>query len=257
MEESDALRKAQGLLNKAADPSCTDEERELLEDKAFEIISKYGIDAALAFAKAEVRSKPTKREFEVIGAQCKYRVHAASYIAEACRVRAVIVRNRQHGARQGWGAAEIRNRRTLVIIGFESDIDIFEMLWTSLQLQGMREVAKIKKTTVMEGPGGYIATSSTHSTKAMRNSFWMGFGQRVRDRIIEANKKSSSAPGTDLVLYDRAKEVDEAMNEMYPKLGTLNDNIDSGLGYNLGREAGDRANIHDKAELSKRQGELT
>jgi hypothetical protein len=243
MEESDALRKAQGLLNKSMDATVSEEERELLQAKAFDIIKKFGIDEAMLNAKADVKQKPVQKDFFITGAQAKYRVNAFANIGEACHCRVLT---------QNFGDRWVRNQRRVIVFGFESDVAVLEMLWTSLQLQGMKEVAQIKD----ERPK-YEQYYDKNQTKAMRNSFWQGFGQQIAKRLIEAEQKVSE-PGTDLVLYDRSKAVDEAVDAAFSKLKKPDPyQVAHSEGFFAGVVAGQRANIHDKAEVQNKQRELT
>jgi hypothetical protein len=242
MEHHDALRKAQNILNLAADPKTSDAERENYQNIAFDLVEKFGIDAAMLNAKASIKQKPSRREFCIDGAQAKYRMHALNNIGHACRCRML---NQNHG--NYWQ----RNSRTVIAFGFESDLDILEMLWTSLQLQGMQEVIKLKDTRPK-----WEQQWDKNQTKAMRNSFWMGFGYKIRARLEEA-QKGNSTPGTDLVLFDRSKEVDDAVNEAFPKLrAPTKYEIASHEGLLHGYVAGERANLYDKTEVRNNQREL-
>jgi hypothetical protein len=248
MEQNDALRKAQGLLNMAADQSISEQERESFQDKAFDLIEKFGIDQALLNAKAEIKQKPTHMTFTITGAQARYRVVAFNSIAKALHCRSV---------NTNYGSSYYRNIHEVEVFGFESDLNILVMLWTSLQLQGFQEVKQIKGEVevVFAGLG---TVKKKVSTKAKRNSFWVGFGYKLMHRIEEAEKRVATEPGTDLVLYNRDQEVEDAKNAAYPDLKKGKDfEIASKAGFAAGLEAGERANIHDKAEVKNTQRELS
>src|SRR5258705_13011736 len=72
------LAKVRKLLAKAEDPGCTPEEAAALNDKAAELIAKYGMDAALLAAADPLRDPVGDR---VIAVQSPYALDKAGLLA--------------------------------------------------------------------------------------------------------------------------------------------------------------------------------
>ncbi len=186
--DSTVLRRVRGLLAKAEDPACTPEEAAAFSAKAEALIAKHAVDEALLEAR-EHRGRPTTRlvEFPAPYAKPKGQLLAGIAGAYGCRVL----------SRAGEG---------YTVIGYRSDIDAVEMLFTSLLVQG--------------------AHGCTSGDRSFRSSYWYGFANRVVRRVRAQRERSvadadsadrgDGNPGAAVVLADRSGEVDRYAHEQFP-----------------------------------------
>ncbi len=106
---------------------------------------------------------------------------------------------------------------TLVLVGYESDVEFVEMLWTSLcvQLDVAHDVAKRNKREWVNG-------------RTFRSNFNSGFVSEAWHRLREMSKENELAieqaaeergqPGTSLVLRNREKDVADFLQADVGKL---------------------------------------
>ena len=230
------LAKIRGLLNKAEDPSCTPQEAETLTAKAAELMAKYAIDEAMVDA---ARARP---------AQAKVTQRTISFAREDYALRKITLlytiarAHRCQAIRTGRGESP-----GLIIFGFESDLDLSEMLYTSLLVQAQRALAKAD-------------VPYFDNARSFRTSWWAGYTVRIAARLSEANRKAeaeSAAPGTALVLADRSVQVRSAYDEAFPKrrTGRVGGGT-SGSGYRHGDAAGRTADIGGAKLGSRSAGAL-
>lgn len=130
--KADILRKVRGLLDTAASFQQTGnyEAAESYQAKADEMMMRYAIaEAELAFARpANEREKPVFRDYDY-EAQGFGDVsqQLASTFSELCRTVGIM--------RVDW------SWKTAKLIGYAADLDYLDLLWTSLKLQMVSELA--------------------------------------------------------------------------------------------------------------------
>lgn len=212
------LNKVRALLTQAEDPAATAEEAEAFSRKAEELIAKYAIDLALLESQPERKGKPVTVRWEMPEGYTKAKVSLLTGIGMTHNVR-VIQSNRPDG-------------RRLILVGFESDLALVELLYTSLLVQG-----------------NHALMQASRSDRSFRTSFWYGFAYRVYERMdemrsraeYEATKESTS---TELVLLSRKDEVDRAVEDEFPRLRKgANGRVGSPEGFGSGQAAADRADL--------------
>ena len=206
------LRKVRALLAKAESPACTPEEAEVYSARATELVAKYSIDQALLESKSDLGIKPISRTFTAPAPYSKPKMHLAGFIARAYGL-STVVRN---------------STDTFTLVGFQSDLDAFDLLYTSLLVQG--------------------TLASTRGDKSYRTSFWLAYGQRLAQRLTAQRQQAVSDSGgtsTALVLVDRKKEVDRAFNAEFAGKLTKSapSRFTSSGGIAAGRAAADRADL--------------
>lgn len=227
------LATIRGLLAKAESTEF-EGERDALNAKAQELISRYGIDEALLAAESTERSTVGERFLVVEGSYLRDKrqfLHAI-YTALNCQTFAL-----DHG-----------RFIKVTVFGYDSDLDRAELLYTSLLLQAMTGM-KDPKLTGWSGP----------ATMANRRVWLLGFRQIVRARIVEAERRATveaqeDHPGTStaLVIRDRAALVKNAYDEFVDEFKSDGGKVRhsrstySGRGYALGKAAGQRADIGGK-----------
>jgi hypothetical protein len=219
------LEKVRKLLAKAEDPACTREEAEALTAKAAELIGKYGIDQALLDAAAGGRPQTVgNRLVELHPPYLREKAHLLHVVASSLRCRSVRL---QHRTRDGL-------RISMHLFGFESDVAGVELLFASLLVQAARGV--------LADP-----VPPHEQVAAWRRSWLIGFSSAVAHRFAEADERNRAAtadqPGTALVLADRGRAVDVAVDEQYPDLRTARPRRLTGGGFEAGNAAGHRADL--------------
>ena len=232
------LAKVRKLLAKAADPATTPEESESYTAKAAALVAAYGIDQAL-LAEADPGRDPVGDR--VIGLDAPYAADKAdllSTIAAELRCRAV-----RRITPKVDGGKEIE----LHLFGHASDLERAEVLFTSLLLQAVRDLTR---TPIPRG----------QHAAAFRRSWLAGFTIAITQRLRDAERRATAEAGprfaaagssAALVLADRAALVTDAMEHAYPRLRTARPRVLSGAGRRHGWEAGQRADIGDRARLAR------
>ena len=221
------LDKVRKLLAKAEDPACTREEAEALTAKAAELIAKYGIDQAM-LAAAEAAGTPQtvdNRQVELAPPYLREKAHLLHVVAGSQRCRSVRL--------EGRGPEGLRI--SMHVFGFQSDVAGVELLFASLLVQAARGL--LAETVP---PGQQVA--------AWRRSWLAGFASAVGHRFAETDRRSRDGeeertPGVALVLADRQRAVDRAVEEQYPLLTRGRARRLTGGGFAAGKEAGRRADL--------------
>ena len=220
------LEKVRKLLAKAEDPGCTPEEAAALNDKAAELIAKYGVDQALLAAATPGVDPVGDR---VVTIHAPYAIDKAALLGTvAMALRCRSVRAKQSGA-QGYVY-------TMHLFGFASDLERTELLYTSLLVQASYGLAA-------------AGIPANEPAAMFRRSWLAGFTHAVGVRLREAEQRASEAaasgsgPSVALVLADRSGQVDRRMAESYPRLGMAPPRRLAGSGAHRGYAAGQRADL--------------
>ncbi len=223
------LEKVRKLLAKAEDPGCTPEEAAALNDKAAELVAKYGVDMALLAAASPENDHVGDRVIAVLAPYALDKSGLLGTIAGALRCRSVRRKEWINGA----------SAYAMHLFGFASDLERTELLYTSLLVQASYGLAA-------------APVPPWETPAAFRRSWLLGFTQAVGKRLREAEQRASSQASTsrdrtatsvELVLADRGDRVDRRVAEIYPQLGTAAPRRLMGSGSMGGYEAGQRADL--------------
>jgi len=216
------LEKIRKLLAKAEDPGCTPEEAAALNDKAAELIAKYGVDRALLAVDAPETDPVGDRVITVEAPYALDKSGLLATIARALRCRSV---RRKEWTGTGYGY-------TMHLFGFSSDLERTDLLYTSLLVQAAYGLAA-------------APVPPWESAAAFRRSWLEGFTYAVGNRLKQAEERAAttSGPSTALVLADRGGRVDRRVDEVYPRLRTSAPRRLQGSGVADGYEAGQRADL--------------
>lgn len=224
------INRVRGCLALAEDEGATEAERENATIRAAEIMAKFSIDAAMLQAEADVRAVPCDRVVNFPDPYAKQHMFLYVEILRAFGGDAVVIdsprRYRQN------------NGITLQVYAFEAELTMVDILYTSLLLQGVNQ--------------SKVVPSYEHA-KTWRVSFWQGYTSVIRRRLAEAHKTvtDSSSAGTALVLRERGDQVAKRIREEHGKLGQYRGSqARSAHGFTSGREAGNRANLHNNKEAA-------
>lgn len=228
------LARIRALLSKAEHPSTPPPEAEAMSEKAAELMARYAIDRALVDTAAAGGAAPIGRVVLVPAPYAVPKSVLLSKVASAYRVRTVVARERAGDGRQ------------CTLVGFGPDLDLVEMLFTSLLLQA---------STAMR-----LASRDQWRVKAFRPAFLMGYAGVIGARIQAAQQRTvddehpRGAVSTALVLADRQHAVDRTMAEMFPRLGRLRTSVSDGGGWHAGRVAGSRADLSPRRDAVRSTG---
>jgi len=202
------LGRVRKLLAKAEDPSCTPEEAAALNDKAAELIAKYGVDRALLASTGEVQDEVGDRVMVLPDPYARDKARLLVRVAAPLRVRVIF----NTGA-----SRHIRGFR-VHLFGFTADLDRVEILFTSLLVQASFGMASARPA------GDWWRDPTPSQVAAFRRDWLTGFGAKVHQRLSasedrakqEAAREGSS--GMELVFVGRNAAVDTAIQTAYPKL---------------------------------------
>lgn len=233
------LEKIRALLAKAESTEFP-EEAYSLQAKAQELMTRYAIEDIELQKLNPGRTDTIVTVFlNVIGpyALAKGDILAAVTRNNRCRLihpnRLTQIRDENGDIQKGVG--------TFRIYGFESDVNLVQMAFTSLLIQA--------NTEMLDSELDRITSASTvvHG-KTWRNSFLKGYAYGVNERLRKAtadatNAANLSAPGTGLVLVDRKKAVDDFISANLRTSKRSTASAISGAGYGAGKAAADRADV--------------
>lgn len=247
------LDKIRALLDKAESTATMfPAEAEALTAKAIELMERYRIDEAMIqdAAPLQDRGKIVEVEFSVgAGPYVNARVQLAYEVAKAHSVK-TLISNDYAG-------------KTVYLIGYETDVFVTEMLYTSLLVQATKALksqdVKSKKRTFEHG-------------RTFTLSFLISFASRIGERLREANKVVSddvdstsdgqSKRSVALVLADRSDDVEAEVMRRYGKVPPARPHSGgkSYNGYVAGRVAADGADLSMDRRITNNKttrGEIT
>lgn len=234
------LSKVRKLLALAEDPGATPAEAEAFTAKATRLMAAYGIDQALLAHATPHGTQIASR-----------RIHVdAPYARDKCSLAAAIALHSRCQAVQSRRGTEF----SMHIFGTDADLIFVEILFTSLLLQGTRDLARAPVPA-----GEHVA--------AYRRSWWAGFRSAISLRLAAVERESvqeaerERQPGqasTALVLADQSRAAEAAMAQAYPHLRNARRRSLTGGGIGDGYASGERANLnaHNNVDASGR-GQLT
>jgi Protein of unknown function (DUF2786) len=221
------LDRVRKLLAKAEHPGTPVEEAQAFSAKASELMAAYAIDQALVEAALDGSGQPSAatpivREIEVDPPYAMPRAVLLDRVGRAHRVRTVI------GPDAGSG------RRRCTLVGFPVDLDIVEVLFTSLLLQA--STAMLHASADMDRP------------KAFRRAFLLAYADVIGARLAAGREQTDAEadrgrPGAALVLADRSGKVEALFEREFPHLRRMRMTTTSGGGLSAGRAAGARADL--------------
>ena len=217
------LTRIRALLAKA-EATGFPEEAEALSAKAQELMARHSIDEALLDAQAPAKDEP--------GA-CRIGVEAPYEQAKAVLLDAVAGANH---CRAVWNEAFGFS----TVVGFEGDLEVVELLYTSLLVQA---------TTAMTRAEAAQRAGGRRRTKTFRQSFLAAYAHRIGDRLAQA---AGTQVTDDLlpVLATREVAVTDRVDAMFPETTTTRlRGVTDEAGWTQGAEAADRAQVRARPPL--------
>jgi Protein of unknown function (DUF2786) len=228
------LRRVRGLLAKAESTEHA-QEAEALMAKAQELMTRYSIERAVAESVQPAARVPVSRR---VWPESPY-VHA-----KALLITAVANANNCRAVRSpAWGF--------VTIVGHAADLDVVELLTTSLLVQATR---------AMMQTGPRTSRTGTSRTRSFRQSFLVAYAERIGERLRESahateTSYDSSHDGELVpVLATRREAVQDQVAALFPDLVQRRISVSHVDGWHAGRAAADRARFDVHESLTARAG---
>ncbi|HEV2809851.1 MAG TPA: DUF2786 domain-containing protein [Acidimicrobiales bacterium] len=225
------LEKVRALLAKA-ESTTFPEEAEALSSKAQELMARHSIDEAMVGSGAAARADdaPTGVRVPVDDPYAGAKSMLLSEVASANRCRAVWSK--------GLGFS--------TVVGFESDLEFVEVLYTSVLVQA---------TSAMVAAGSRVDRSGRSRTRSFRQAFLTAYATRIGHRLRAAEAASQAAAAEEYgdallpVLADRSAAVRAAEAEAFPGAVSRSVSISNGEGWAAGSAAADLASLSGRTEV--------
>jgi hypothetical protein len=233
--DASKLARVRALLAKAESTEFV-AEAEAFTAKAAELMATYGIEDAHLAAAGDKTDEIIQYRFEIDSPYSSGKAALLSAIAQPLRCKTI-----QYSYK---GSSAVTYA---IALGYRSDIERVELLYTSLLLQAASQVKYQRPDDTAMG--------RVESVSAYRRAWFLGFAQIVRARLREAEARAVAqhareatptpgAPSTELVLADRTTQVRAAFEETFGKPKMVKSRYSSVNGYQDGREAGRRADLN-------------
>ncbi|MGI9033076.1 MAG: DUF2786 domain-containing protein [Acidimicrobiales bacterium] len=225
------LERVRALLAKA-ESTAFPEEADALTTKAQELMGRHAIDQAMVDAGSQGTS--TSIAGWRLGVDDPYAAAKSlllARIADANRCRAV------------W----TKHLGFSTVFGDQSDLEMVEILFTSLLVQG---------TEAMLHAGRAIDRAGRPRTRSFRQSFLVAFASRIGERLhatmAQVVAEGAQRHGEALlpVLASRAEEVEEAVTAAYPHMVERGLAVSNYSGWAAGRAAAELASLAVGEELA-------
>nr|WP_256252140.1 DUF2786 domain-containing protein [Streptomyces sp. yr375] len=225
-DHSRMLTRIRALLAKA-EATGFPEEAEALTAKAQELMARHSVDEALLDAQAPDPDAP--------GA-CRIGVEPPYEQAKAVLLDAVADANH---CKAVWNEPFAFS----TVVGFEADLEVVELLYTSLLVQAQSAMARAEAA---QRAGG------RKRTKTFRQSFLAAYAHRIGARLGEITVAAETRVTADLlpVLASREVAVNAATDRMFPEtVSTRLRGVTDEAGWTEGAEAADRARVQSRPRL--------
>ncbi len=226
------LATVRGLLAKA-ESTTFDQEADALTAKAQQLMARHAIDLAMIDAGAPSVSGVVARRVHVEDPYFEAKAVLLTVVAEANRCSAVMA----------------THLGIVTVFGFPADLDITELLFTSLLTQA---------TSSMVAAGRSVDRTGTSRTKSFRRTFIIAFALRVGERLREAAEVAADDARTTFggsllpVLASRNEQVMAHQTEVFPNVRTTRSSISNAAGWHAGRTAADNATLNAHVSISTR-----
>jgi hypothetical protein len=216
------LARVRALLAKA-ESTTFPEEAEALSAKAQELMSRYSLERMVRDGLGSVASDPypaAARRLWLDNPYVAAKALLVGAVAEANRCRSVL------SEKLGF----------TTVLGDEVDLEIVELLSTSLLVQATR---------AMVAAGSQITRGGQSRTRSYRQSFLIAYATRIGERLNTARNAGSAAVadrGQLLpVLAARERAVDDLFESLFPQSVSRSYSVGNAAGWHAGRAAADLA----------------
>jgi hypothetical protein len=214
------LGRIRALLAKA-EATTFEAEADAFTSKAQDLMTRHAIDAAVLQA---------ADHHDLRGDVVVRRVHLDNpYATEKLDLLAVV--SRSNGVKTVWNDG----LGFATLVGLPIDLDLTELLFTSLLVQATRAV------------GDAASASANTRSRSFRRAFLVSYAHRIGERLEDAVEHASTDAiaqyGTSLVpiLAARTEAVEEAFEQMFPNTRPMRGRRFDAQGWEAGRAAADLA----------------
>jgi hypothetical protein len=215
------LARVRALLAKA-ESTTFPEEAEALSAKAQELMSRYSLERIVveSAASGDDPHPAAARRMWLESPYMAAKALLVGAVAEANRCRSVL------SEKLGF----------TTVLGDEVDLEIVELLSTSLLVQATR---------AMVSAGSQTTRTGRSRTRSYRQSFLIAYATRIGERLSAARDVGAAAV-TDQsqllpVLAARERVVDKLFEEMFPQSVSRSFSVGNAAGWHAGRAAADLA----------------
>lgn len=228
------LARVRGLLAKAESTEF-EAEAEALTNKAFALMARYGIDEAMVAASGQKKEDIIVKTITIGNPYGLEKSLLLASVAVSAQCRSVVTKSG-------------RDYPFAAVIGFPSDIERVELLYTSLLMQMASQSSR-------QRPGIYPGAPSV---RAFRAAWCAGFTVAVKRRLEEITQRAMTETtaelgvSTELVLIDRSAAVDRVVSDLYPRVRKYGNKKVSASGYARGHAAGERVNLGQTSMRDRR-----
>jgi len=215
------LARVRSLLAKAESTEFADE-AEALSAKAQELMSRYSLHKAMVEHDRGVGQRPTSRRIWLDSPYVNAKSLLVHVVSGANRCRAVFSAH--------WGF--------VTVLGDEVDLDIVELLTTSLLVQATHAMMAAGRQLDVRG--------KVSRTRSFRQSFLVAYADRIGERLSTAAQAEVQATDSSRllpVLAARSRAVDELFSSMFPSLVSKSVSVSNAAGWGAGRAAADLARL--------------
>lgn len=219
------LSKIRALLSKAEASTFT-EEADAFTSKAQDLMTRYAIDEALLEDSAGHGDVLTRR-IHIENPYAQAKVQLLSTVGGINRVR--VIWDDHHGM--------------ATAVGMAIDLELVEMLFTSLLVQATRALTDAGNSRTTEG----YQSGRLNRSPSFRRAFLLAYANRIGERLevagTAASSEATSSHGAELVpvLARRTKAVDATFDRLFPETTQMRAKQVDARGWHAGRAAADRA----------------
>ncbi len=212
------------LLAKA-EATTFEAEREVFAAKAQDLITRYSIDAALLDLRhgEQLGAGVRKRRFHLDNPYATEKCYLLNTVARLNNVKIV------YEERFAMATA----------VGFPTDIELSDLLFTSLLVQAAKGLQDLVAS----------AGKGRTSSPAFRRAYWIAYGVRIGERLIEAQAQATheaeAVHGGALVLVmkEREEAVASVTDELFKNTTKMKSRRVDSDGWDAGRAAAGSANL--------------
>jgi len=222
------LDKVRALLPKA-ESTDFEEEASALTAKAQELMARHAIEQAMVTGDAAGEA-PCGRRIGIDDPYAPGKANLLAAVARANRCRTVWM--------ESYGFS--------TVFGFPADLDVVELLHTSLLVQATR---------AMTAAGSVRDSAGRSRTRSFRQSFLVSLSGRIGERLQAATTVATEAAGAVHggallpVLAGRNAAVEDAFDAMFPALVKTDLRASNWAGWVAGRVAADLAHLGPEQQV--------
>ncbi|WP_199442469.1 DUF2786 domain-containing protein [Umezawaea beigongshangensis] len=211
------LKRVRGLLAKAESTQFPDE-AEALSAKAQELMNRHAFERAALDARDHVPQEATSRRMWLEKRYFTEKAQLVNVVADANRSRAV----------------SYQHLGFVALVGDELDLEIVEVLSTSLLVQATR---------AMVASGDGARRGDEERSRGYRQSFLVAYAHRVGERLRAATEVHEEDDRLLPVLSERRQAVDQLFETLFTRTVAKSVSVRSEAGWHAGRAAANTADL--------------